>query len=172
MATIKTARILSDWKVQETMDDAPATGTNSISSQAFNPGVASLSPAGSPPAEKYAAWEPQIPTSSSGTLTLTIDMIDLPGTENNVDGTGLKVRRIRLQNPSTNEAAVTIGPAVADGYHLFGADVAIEVPVGGSLEMSFGEGAPVVGSWSGANNRYLELTGEDGDQYRLEIILG
>jgi hypothetical protein len=172
MATIKTARVMSDWTILELMDDAPATGVNTIASKAFNASVLTLSPTSDPPVEKYAAWKPAIPSTSSGVLTLPIDLTDLPGTEEDVDGTGLKVRRLRLQNPATNEGPVTIGPAAADGYHLFGADNEIEVPIGGSIDVSFGDDAPVIGSWSGANNQYLELAGEDGDEYKLEILLG
>jgi hypothetical protein len=172
MATIKTARVMSDWTISELMDDAPATGANTIASKAFNPPILTFGPTSDPPMEKYAAWEPAIPTSSSGVLTLSIDLTELPGTQGNVDGTGLRIRRLRLQNPATNDGPVTIGPAIIDGYHLFGADQEVEVPAGGSIDVAFADGAPVIGSWSGANNRYLELAGEDGDEYKLEILLG
>ncbi len=172
MATIKSARIISDWQVQELMDDAPASGASTITSKAFNPGVRTLSPTSDPPVEKYSGWRPAIPASSSGVFALSIDLTDLPGTEQDVDGTGLKVRGLRLQNPSTNDGPVVIGPAAADGYHLFGPDAEITVPAGGEIDMAFADGAPVIGSWSGSNNRYLELAGEDGDEYELEILLG
>lgn len=172
MATIKTARILNAWDVTETMDDAPAAGANTITSKAFNPAVLTLSPTSTPHAHKYAGWSPQIPTSSSGILTLTIDLTALPGTEKDIDGTGLKVRRLRLQNPSTNDAAVTIQPSASEGYHVFGTGNEVEVPVGGMIDMSFGDDAPVVGSFSGVVHRYLELVGDAEDVYKLELILG
>ena len=172
MATIKTARILNQWDLVENLDDAPAAGTSTITSKAFNPGVLTLSPTSDPATSKYAGWQPQIPTSSSGILTLSIDLTNLPGTEEEIDGTGLKLRRLRLQNPSDNDAGVTIQPAAVDGYHLFGADNAVEVPVGGMIDISFGDEAPVVGSWSGSTNQYLELVGDAEDIYKLEILLG
>lgn len=170
MATVSKAQLYTRVTVTETLDSAPAASGSTVTSEHFNRAVQQLSGTTTPPVTKYAGWEPVIPVSSSGTMVLTVDLTSLPGTQGaaSINGTGLKVQMLRLYNPTTNTQPVIIGPSVANGYDLFGTGNEVEVPVGAELFMSFRDTLPNVSG----SAKSLDLTGEDGETYELEILLG
>jgi hypothetical protein len=170
MATVTRATFSSDHTTYESLASAPASGTAVIASRAFNPGSFSLDGTTTPAVTKFAGSTPT-QASGGGTKTFSLDLTAIAGTEGNVDGTGLKVTRLRLLNPNANP--VTLQAAASNGYLILGTSGLAVVRAGttshpGMLDIDLYTGGPTIGGSAKA----LELVGTSLDAYKLEIWMG
>ena len=169
MAVIRSLTITIDLKTTESLEEAPAAASAAVVSKDFNRGARQFA---YPALKKLAAWKPSITSASSGPALLEIDLLALPGTQGEFSAEGLQLQIFRLHNPTGNAGSVTLRPALIDGYDIFGEDSSVTVEVGCEVLKTLGDEAPVVGDFSGATSRYLELDGLEGDQYELELVFG
>jgi len=128
MSVVLSAQVQCYLSVTETLDNAPEAGTaTTVTSDAWNQGQTSLTSSTTPPVTKHVAEE--VDPAGSGAATTTIDLTDFDDIEGETqDGTGLKVQILRVRTPSTNTGDVTIGPAGANPYQLFGTGTTVTLP--------------------------------------------
>lgn len=93
-----------------------------------------------------------------------IDLTSVPGIGTTQDLTGLKVQAILLIAPSTNGAAVTVAPAVSNGYAL-GTHV---LSPGARRQVYFAGGLAAVGGSAKA----IDVTGTGTDQLHYLLVAG
>lgn len=99
----------------------------------------------------------------------TIDLTALTGTDGQVvDGTGLKVRAVKLRNKSGNTSAITIQPGASDGYNLAGAAFKIAVEIGQSVTLELGTMAPTIGPTA----KNIGITGTLAEVLECAIVMG
>jgi hypothetical protein len=102
----------------------------------------------------------------------TIDLTSLPGidgTAGQVNGTGLKVRIIKLHNPDTNANSIVATVGAANGYNLAGSTWKETIGPGEeSLRLLADTVAPTIA----ANSKNLDLTGTGVQKLDVEIIMG
>lgn len=167
-ATVSTASILSQVDVTETVADAPAAIGQTLRSNAFNQGQRQLNATSTPPVTKYSGetW------TLDGSGDATIDLTDLPGTQANVDGTGLKVNVFRVICPTGNSGAVTITPGASNPYNLAGASFSITVEPGDEWLYVGYDTSPDVTDVSGSGNQTIDLAGTAADTCNIDIGLG
>ena len=168
-ATVASLSVMSHWSVTEDVEGAPAAEGQQTTSKAFNRGAQSLGPATTPPVTAYSADEWTLDISGAA----TIDLTDLPGTQGDVDGTGLKVQAFRVHGAATN-GALTISPGASNPYSLFGSGNDLELPAGflGPLECRFDDLLADVTDVSGVGASQIDLAGTAADVFKIEILLG
>jgi hypothetical protein len=112
--------------VRETLDtNVPAASRCTVVHDAFNKAVA-LRSTTTPPVTKVAVFQKALVAGVA-----TIDLRALVGTNNlAVDGNGLKVQAIKIQNPGTNTNVLAVVPGASNGYNLFGASAKITLNPG------------------------------------------
>lgn len=94
----------------------------------------------------------------------TIDLTDLPGVNGaSVDGTGLKVKSVRIEAPAENAGAITIEEGVSDGIDL--GMTAILAP--GAEVLLRGNEATI-----GSSAKILDLSGTGTDKVKVTFALG
>lgn len=103
-------------------------------------------------------------TLSAGTAS--IDLRSLTGPNGACDLNGLKVQAMLFVNPGSNP--ITVAPAGANPYPLFGTGNSVVVPAGGSLAFYFPEGLPDVS----ATVKALTLTGTGTDKLQINFAAG
>jgi hypothetical protein len=100
--------------------------------------------------------------------TETIDLTDLPGLQDNIDGDGLTVRGYRIKGDTDNVGGLTIATGASNGYVLFGAGNELDIDNDGEEMAIFqDEKAPI-----SATVKNLDLTGTIGDTWKIEIWMG
>jgi len=126
--SVKSVQVQSYLSVTEVLENAPEAGTaTTVTSNEWNQGQTNLTSATTPPVTKHVAEE--VDPGGSGAATTTIDLTSFTDIEGETqDGTGLKVQVLRVRTPSTNTGDVTIGPALANPYQLFGTGNSVELP--------------------------------------------
>lgn len=104
----------------------------------------------------------------------TIDLTALPGINGAVvDGTGLKVQAIRIENPRTNANPLRIFNAAANSYNLAGATYDVTLRPGDRFTLTANDdaGRPDVGA--AAKNISLSDVGVLGtESCKVTILLG
>jgi hypothetical protein len=162
--------VLVDYNLSATVRETLATGVvaaaaPTIIHNGFN-SQGTLSSTSTPPVTKMAAFEKAL---AAGTGT--IDLTALTGTAGvAVDGTGLKVQVVKIKNPSTNTGALTIIPAVSNGYNFLGAASKIILNPGEEIEWIGYDSSGVPDIASGAKN--LTLTGTGTEVSDWVIVMG
>lgn len=172
VAEVTAVRIRNTLQVTEQLDDAPAVNATVVSGQ-FDRATTNLTQSTTPPVTRAVQMQVTLSAaisgdSSAGGAEEEIDLLDLEGLQDNFSAAGLRLQVLRLTHDTDNVGDVAIGPGPANGYDLFGGDNEVTVPAGGRLTMEFEDGSPEVG----ATERYLTLTGTDGDVINLEMIFG
>lgn len=145
----------------ETLDATPGATAPVVNHDAYDKAF-TLFASSTPPATKWAAF---VKTLSGGAST--VDLTALTGTNGAaVDGTGLKVRAIRIENDGANTLSVQAG--ASNGIDLFGASGKVVIPPGGHVQMYFADGSPVIAS----GDRTLDLAGTGAQTSKWSILLG
>lgn len=121
-----TATYSLELTVRETLSTGvPAAERPIVTHSGFN-SSGSLSSSTTPPITKVAAFTKALVAGAA-----TIDLTALVGTAGAaVDGTGLKVQAVKVQNPSTNTNTLVIKEGASNGYHLMGASFQITLQPG------------------------------------------
>lgn len=128
----------------------------------FNNGPKTLNATSTPPAS--------MSSSDQLTGTQTLDLTALPGVNGAVqNGTGLKVQAVMIQNPKTNTGALAVSPGAANPYPIWGAGNALDIPLGGSIELDMGGNQIAV---SATQKTILFTPAAGGDKYNVVIVLG
>lgn len=136
-----------------------------ITHNGFNT-AAKLSSNTVPPVTKMSAFVKALVAGAA-----TIDLTALVGTAGvAVDGTGLKVQAIRIQNPSTNANAVAITPGASNGYLLLGTGWKITLNPGEEFVWVGIDHASVPDVAAGAKT--IDLAGTGTQSFNVLIILG
>lgn len=168
-SSVNSAMLQSQWRVTEDVEDAPGAAGKTVTSDVFNLGARSYTPTTTLDMELYSAetWV------LDGAGAATIDLTDLPGTQANVDGTGKKVRAIRIHGAATN-GALTISPGAVNPYLLFGAGNSVVYPAANTLpwHIESGDSLALVTDVSGVGSSQIDLAGTAGDEFQIEILLG
>jgi len=100
----------------------------------------------------------------------TIDLTALVGTNGAaVDGTGLKVQWVYMENPSTNANNMTFVKGASNGYELF-ADAAWKVTLkpGQSFAAILYNTSPAVGP----SAKTIDVTGTTTQSFIFQVLLG
>ncbi len=173
IATVATAQITGALAVTENLQGLPGTGPYE-QNLAINPGAKQYGPTTTPPASyrSVATWT-LVAETSGGPGLATIDLTDLPGMQDNIDGTGLKVQVFRIWGASTN-GSVAIMPGDTNPYAMFGAGNEMDYPAANvrPFIFEFGGGAPEITDVSGVGASQIDLSGTDGDEFTIDILLG
>ncbi len=169
-ATVSQAKLAFQMRVTEDVEGVASASTATIIHKDFDedPLQVILTATSTPAVTKHSGE-----LYTLGTGDTTIDLTDLQGSQENIDGTDLKVIGLRFQVPSTNTGAVKIKPGAANGYALFGAGNDIELPVPlqqdwATLMVFFDEGLADID----ATHKTLDVEGTAADTFRLQLILG
>jgi hypothetical protein len=100
--------------------------------------------------------------------TKTLDLTALPGANGvTIDGTGLKVRAVKLKG-ITAMAAITITAGASLGYNLFGSGWKVIVNADQEAVFFLGNNAPTI--TSGLKN--IDFAGTGTNTINVEIVLG
>lgn len=166
-AVVSEVRIRNTLAITETLDDAPAfAGT--VQSAGFDRSATRLTASTKPPVTRAVQLDLSAAISGDPAGEEQIDLMDLEGLQDNFSAAGLKLQVLRLTCDPDNAGDVSIEPALANGYDLFGGGNGVTVPAGGLLTMEFNDGAPDVG----AAARYIDIAGTAGDTVYLEMVFG
>ena len=167
-ATVKTFRWqTSVTAIEEVQGDEAADGKY-VTSDQFNAGQQTHTSSTTVPVQRYSGQEYTL----DGAGEAVIDLTDIEALQDNIDGTGMKVNFVRVKNKSTNSGTLTIGPAAANGYDLWGSGVDLDVPVGSEVSQSFNEKLADISCVSGVGGYRIQLAGTAGDVIRVELGLG
>lgn len=152
--------------VFETVEDGvPDSAAPIITHSDWNT-TAKLSSTTVPPVTKVAAILQALTAGAA-----TIDLTALPGTMGlTVDGTGLKVQAIRVQNPSTNANAVALTTGASNGYALLGSAWKITLQPGEEFVWIGIDHASVPAVAS--NAKTIDLAGTGTQAFNVLIVLG
>jgi hypothetical protein len=132
-----------------------------------------FTPTSFPPVSLCYALEIELAGSSSATDTLTLDLADFEDVEGIAqDAHGLRLQMLHVVADGENVDVVTIGPAAADGYDLFGAGNEVEIPPGGEMTFYGHDGLPEVEGDSGSLSTDIDVTGNGGDRVKILMLLG
>lgn len=163
MSSTITATLTSNLQANETFSGG-LPGNNTVPFAPLNESV-TLNATTSPAATKHTPFSQPLTSGSA-----TVDLTNLPGctADEVVNGTGLKVQLIKLQNPATNANAITVAQGGSNAYGLLGSTFSITLQPGQSVAIN-GDGAtPTVGS--GAKN--LALTGTGAQALNIHVVFG
>jgi hypothetical protein len=158
----------------------PGMAGQKIVPTALNPTAVQYSPtsnvppvSGMPTAPPVEQYVPLAFVGDSGTPSFTIDLTAVEDVEGfPYDGTGKKVREIRIQADKDNSAAAAVDPGDSDPYELFGSS-GIEVQPGGLVLMRFGDGlTAITDPASGTGATTLKVTLSHGDVLTVELLIG
>jgi hypothetical protein len=172
MAIVQSVQVQNSLVVTELLENEAVEGQPVIVKE-FEPGMQNLTSTTSPPVSMQYAEELTFDGSSSAEDTQTIDLSafdDLEGVEQ--DAEGLRVQVLRVITPSTNIEEVTIGPAAADGYEMFGPGNEIDIPPGSNVMFIWDDELDEVFGDSAALLTDIDVTGNGGDSVQIQIILG
>ena len=168
-SAVTSGTLHNNWSITESVEDAPGADGQTVTSKEFNRGPQTLGPTTTPPISGYSADEWTL----DGAGAATIDLTDLPGTQGDVDGTGLKVQCFRVHGLATN-GILTISPGALNPYNLFGAANDLVLPAGfiGPLECRFDDLLADVTDVSGVGSSQIDLAGTATNVFKIEILLG
>jgi hypothetical protein len=148
--------------------NVPAATRPIVTHNKFN-AAATLKSTTTPPVSKCAVFQKALAAGVG-----TIDLTALVGTNNlAIDGTGLKVQAIKVQNPATNTHVLLLKPGTSNGYNLFGAASQIILNPGESIQWVGIDSASVPDIAAGAKNLALSDNSAGGtESHNFVIIMG
>ena len=101
----------------------------------------------------------------------TIDLTNLPGLtpDEIVNGTGLKVQFLKLQNPSTNANKIVVGKGASNGIQLDGATTwSFPLAPGQSILVNCNNATDVIG----ATKKNIDLAGTGTQTLNVSVTMG
>jgi hypothetical protein len=167
-AIVQTVKFQTVFTATELIQGDEAAAGAKVTSNVFNAGQQSFSPTSTVPVNRYSGQEYTL----DGAGEAVVDLTDLEALQDDIDATGKKVNCIRIQNPSDNSGAVTVGPAAANGYALWGAGNDLVVPIGCEISMTFNEKLSDIDAVSGVGDYRIQLAGTAADVIRVELGIG
>ena len=168
MSAVASVQVQSYLSVTETLDNAPEAGdSTTVTMNEWNQGQKNLTSSTTPPVTKHCAEE--VDPSGSGASTATIDLTDFTDLEGeSQDASGLKVQVLRVRTPSTNTGNVTIGPAGANPYQLFGTGTSVEFPPDSELNFQWNDTLADVS----ATVKNVLISASGSDTAYVQLVLG
>jgi len=166
-ALVTTAQVLDQVTVTEALQGLPGAANKTVTSDSLNPGPISYTPTGTPPV-KYSSMQ-EITLDGGGAAA--IDLTNLPGTQGNIDATGLKLQLFRIRGRATNTGSVVnIAPGTSNGYALLGAGNDADYPAKSVRPwlLEFDDLLPDVGPTA----KNIALLGTAADKFYVEILVG
>lgn len=145
----------------ETLQDVPAAVGQTVNNDDFNIGPLRLNATSSPPVSRSSQKTHEMTGSA-----VELDLTDLPGTQDPIDGTGLKVNVFAIHNRGDND--ITVAAGVSNGYELFGSGKSVVVKAGSFLAWLFDDNLAAVD----ATHKIISLTGTAADECDVTIGLG
>jgi len=167
-ATVQTVKWQTVFTAIDTVQGDESADGKKVTHDQFNAGQESYSSSTTVPVDRYSGQEYTL----DGAGEAVIDLTDLEALQDNIDGDGKKVNLIRIENKSTNSGKVTVGPAAANGYALWGAGNDLDVPVGCTIAMKFNEKLSDIDNVSGVGDYRIQLSGTAADVIRVELGIG
>lgn len=154
--------------VNETLDadDVPAVTTPVLRHDAFNSSF-SLNSASTPPITKMSAFELAL---SGGNATVDLTALTDSLGAATVDGTGLKVQCLKIQNPAANTGAITIVEGASNGHEVLGAAFKIILQPGEEIQFQGIDHASAVEI--SATHCTWDVTGTGTETSNWLIVLG
>ncbi len=167
---ISSVQFINQMNVTEALQDAPAASGQNVTSVAFNPSTVQYTPSTTIPMVNYSG----VTYTLSGGGAATIDLTDLLGTQGNIDGTGLRVRALRVQGSDASNGALTISPGASNPYEFFGPGNELVYPAGNTkpITFEFEDGLALITDVSGVGASQIDLAGDASDEFKIEIIVG
>jgi hypothetical protein len=166
-AEVTTAQVLCQVTVTESLKGLVGAANKTVTSDSLNPGPVSYSPTGTPPVKYFSAQEVTL----DGGGAATIDLTALPGTQDDIDATGLKLQVFRIRGRATNTGtAVNIAPGATNGYALLGAGNDANYPAQATRPwlLEFDDELPDVGPTA----KNIALLGTAADKFYVELLVG
>lgn len=153
--------LVATHQVTETIAGQPSASASSkaLVHDQWNKTVSMNS--GSTPAVTKSACFQKALVAGSGSIDLTA----LTNAEGTVDGTGLKVRSVFFENPSTNANSITLA---AGSYLLFGASWSLVLAPGQWIMAYLDSDAPTIAS----DVKTIDLTGTGTQALNCMITMG
>lgn len=169
-SSVKSVMLNSQLTVVENVEGAPSADSKTVTSDQFNLGARTLSSSTTIPVTIYSEAEWTLDEYGAA----TIDLTDAPGTQENVDGTGLKVQFVRIRGQSADNGVLSISPGASNPYNVFGAGNSADYPAGCTVpwHLEFGDTLDDVTDVSGVGASQIDLAGTAGDVFEIEIGLG
>lgn len=161
-ATVRDLTLLQMLTCVETLQGVPGLGTSqTVNNDQFNRGPSILNSTSAPPVSKVS-YSQQTMTGSA----VTVDLSNLPGTQDNIDGTGFKVNVLHLKNNGAN--SVIVAPGASNAYEMFGAGQSITLPPGAELTVKFNDNLGDIGPTA----KNIDLTGTNGQTCDVMFGMG
>lgn len=163
-----TVTYVASLTVEETLTGATVTDVPAAAGKVTHSGwnkSDKLTASTTPPATVTASVA-QALTAGAATLDLTA----LPGTEATVSCSGLKVQKLRLQNPPTNANPITIAKGASNGWTPAGSAFSITLMPG--QDILFGNNGVSVGTTVDGTHKTLDLTGTGTQVLNVQIVAG
>ncbi len=168
IATVSTAQVTATASVTEQLQGLPGTGPYEQNLN-VEPGPKQYGPNSTPPVlyRSVKTW------TLDGAGEATIDLTALPGMQDDIDGTGLKVQVFRVWG-SVGNGALRIANGAANPYDLTGEGDALIYPADNvrPFILEYGDGSPEITDVSGVGASQIDLSGTIGDAFTVDILLG
>jgi hypothetical protein len=140
-----------------------SAGNRTVKSTLFNT-AGTYGAASTPAVSAHAASEVSL-TAGAATLDLSA-LTGANGVE--VDLSAKAVKFAKFMADAENEDAITITPAVSDGYELLGSSFSVTLEPGQEIMLKLADSAPTVG----ASAKDLALAGTGTDKLSYSIVAG
>ena len=161
MSTTLSLTYVSTINVVETLGDTDLATTDKTITHSGRSSQGTFAAGTTPTISKRAGFS----QAGSG----TIDLRALVGTNAGaIDGNGLKVQFMKVQNPVTNANVITIAMGGSNGYDGFGASFSLTLSPGAEVLIKNYSG----GSAIGASNKTLDVTATGVQPLLGEIVMG
>lgn len=163
MSSIRAVAVMN-LSVVETFTGPFVSGDNTVTTNGLDV-TTERTGATAIPATKHAGFQKALSAGAG-----TIDFTALPGNTSGetVDGTGLKVRNLKLENPSTNANAITITPGASNGIDLLGADFSLTLAPGQKAQFDLDNDSPTIAS----GDRTIDLAGTGTQALDVQVVMG
>jgi hypothetical protein len=149
--------------VNETLTAAPDAASQVIVHKDYNK-AGYLTSLTTPPVTKVSSF---LAALTAGAKTIDLRTLTAAGGVA-LDGNGLKVQCVKINNPSTNTGALTVVPGASNGYNLFGATSKLVLNPGEYIEWVGYDALPDID----ATHKTIDLTGTGTESSEWVIVLG
>ena len=163
---INVARLDIQLAVVDDLKDVGASTDKTFTHTTYNLGQTTYNPSSEPPGKHYSA---QVIALVAGVAT--IDLTSLPGLQETIDATGLRLNALIIRGEADGSNGVlNIAPGAANPYVPFGAGNDIDYPAGCTKPWCFQFDDKLADVAAGVKE--IDLAGVGTDSYFVEIILG